>query len=107
MGTYRIACLNMLDLLTFSLSRVFLVTIHEPISTLNGNLDIALYGSFLPVPSNDLFPTPDPALYAPENAPGAIVTKSDPPESRRIQLNPGRERIRLRVENRGDRPIQV
>jgi urease len=31
--------------------RVFLVTVHDPICTEFGNLADALYGSFLPVPS--------------------------------------------------------
>ena len=82
--------------------RVFLVTVHEPICTENGDLEAALYGSFLPVPSNDIFPTVNAALYARESAPGAIVVKKD-----RIRINSGRERVRLRVTNNGDRPIQV
>ncbi|RDX57536.1 urease, partial [Lentinus brumalis] len=81
---------------------VFLVTVHEPICTEDGDLEAALYGSFLPVPSNDLFPAVNAALYARENAPGAIVVKKD-----RIRINQGRERVRLRVTNNGDRPIQV
>ena len=35
-------------------------------------------------------------------APGAIVVKQD-----RIRINQGRERVKLRVTNNGDRPIQV
>ncbi|TBU54994.1 urease [Dichomitus squalens] len=102
---------------------VFLITIHEPISTLNGNLEAALYGSFLPVPSSDSFPAIDPKLYAPENAPGAIIVQQErrarpqdpenpeksgrPARPARIQLNPGRKRIRLQVKNCRDRPVQV
>ncbi|KAI0736053.1 urease [Earliella scabrosa] len=82
---------------------VFLITIHDPIATLNGNLCAALYGSFLPVPSNDLFPSVDPSQYAQENAPGAIDLKKNAD----IPINQGRKRIRLRVTNDGDRPIQV
>ncbi|KAI0757817.1 urease [Daedaleopsis nitida] len=81
---------------------VFLITVHDPISTLNGNLGAALYGSFLPVPSNDLFPILDPSQYLPKNAPGYIDVKPE-----RICINEGRERIKLRVTNDGDRPIQV
>lgn len=33
-----------------------LITIHNPISTDDGDLSMALYGSFLPTPSTDLFP---------------------------------------------------
>ncbi|KAI0370338.1 urease [Pilatotrama ljubarskyi] len=81
---------------------VFLVTVHDPICTEDGDLEAALYGSFLPVPSNDIFPSVNPAEYSRENAPGAIVVKKD-----RIRINQGRERIRLRVTNNGDRPIQI
>ena len=31
------------------------VTVHRPICRKNGNLELALYGSFLPVPSLDVF----------------------------------------------------
>ncbi|KAI1797294.1 urease [Ganoderma leucocontextum] len=81
---------------------VFLVTVHDPICTEDGDLDAALYGSFLPIPSNDVFPVVSAAEYSRENAPGAIVVKQD-----RIRINRGRERVRLRVTNNGDRPIQV
>lgn len=33
------------------------VTVHSPISRQDGDLKIALYGSFLPVPSLDVFNT--------------------------------------------------
>ncbi|RPD61134.1 urease [Lentinus tigrinus ALCF2SS1-7] len=81
---------------------VFLVTVHEPICTEDGDLTAALYGSFLPVPSQDLFPAVNAALYTRENAPGAIVVKQD-----RIRINQGRKRVKLRVTNNGDRPIQI
>ncbi|KAI0065525.1 urease [Artomyces pyxidatus] len=81
---------------------VFLVTVHEPISTEDGDLAAALYGSFLPVPSNDLFPVVDSALYARETLPGAVIAKKE-----RIVINKGRERIQLTVTNTGDRPIQI
>ncbi|KAG8213453.1 hypothetical protein J3R82DRAFT_11969 [Butyriboletus roseoflavus] len=81
---------------------VFLVTVHDPICTDNGDLGAALYGSFLPAPSNDAFPTPDPTLNHPGNLPGAVVAKKE-----RIVINHGRERIKIKVTNNGDRPIQV
>ncbi|PPQ80155.1 hypothetical protein CVT25_001448 [Psilocybe cyanescens] len=81
---------------------VFLVTVHDPICTESGNLEAALYGSFFPVPSNDLFPVIDEAEYAPEKAPGAVIARKE-----RIVINKGRERIKLRVTNNGDRPIQI
>lgn len=82
--------------------RVFLVTVHDPICTDSGDLNEALYGSFLPIPSEDLFPLDDPELYSAKNAPGAVVVKNEA-----IIINKGRPRTRLRVTNNGDRPIQV
>lgn len=84
------------------LYRVFLVTVHDPICTESGNLEAALYGSFFPVPSNDLFPVIDEAENAHQKAPGAVIARKE-----RIVINKGRERIKLRVTNNGDRPIQV
>ncbi|KAF7311455.1 Urease [Mycena kentingensis (nom. inval.)] len=81
---------------------VFLVTVHDPICTDSGNLQNALYGSFLPVPSDDLFPISDISEYAADKLPGAIVARPDS-----IVLNKGRERVKLRVTNNGDRPIQI
>lgn len=82
--------------------RVFLVTVHDPVCTESGNLEAALYGSFLPIPDQRLFPITDESEYAAEKMPGAIIsTKED------IVINEGRERIQLRVTNLGDRPIQV
>src|ERR1700684_1502106 len=34
-----------------------LVTVHHPIASENGNLAMALYGSFLPVPHSSAFPS--------------------------------------------------
>ena len=84
-------------------SGTYLVTVHHPVSTDDGNLERALYGSFLPVPSQDRFPLPDPTEYEPKKMPGAVVAVEDS----KIVLNPGRKRIRLKVTSKGDRPIQV
>ncbi|PYH78263.1 urease [Aspergillus uvarum CBS 121591] len=81
----------------------YLVTVHHPISSDDGDLEKALYGSFLPIPPADAFPDPDPANYTPESMPGAIV----PVPNSRIALNQGRKRIKLKVMSKGDRPIQV
>ncbi|KAJ7597092.1 hypothetical protein C8J56DRAFT_307645 [Mycena floridula] len=81
---------------------VFLVTVHDPICSESGNLSAALYGSFLPIPDDALFPITDPSEYAAANAPGAIIAMKQ-----RITINTGRERIALKVTNTGDRPIQV
>lgn len=81
----------------------YLVTVHNPISTDDGDLARALYGSFLPVPADDVFPPLDAADFAPAQQPGALVAaKAD-----KIVLNEGRARISLRVTSKGDRPIQV
>lgn len=74
-----------------------LVTVHEPIATDDGDLALALYGSFLPVPPP--FPPPEAGEAHP---PGAVVVAAG-----EIELNPGRPTTRVEVVNRGDRPIQV
>ncbi|HWN94063.1 MAG TPA: urease subunit gamma [Methylomirabilota bacterium] len=74
-----------------------LVTVHHPIAAENGDLSLALYGSFLPAPPFTAFqPLPD------DGEPGATdVLAGD------IELNAGRETVTLAVTNLGDRPIQV
>ncbi|KAM4058602.1 amidohydrolase family protein [Hirsutella rhossiliensis] len=86
----------------------YLVTVHNPISTDDGDLRRALYGSFLPIPDNEAFPLPPDADYLPAKRPGAVVAvrgsipiNGDHHRSRR------RRRIRLRVTSKGDRPVQV
>ncbi|EEB07665.1 urease Ure2 [Schizosaccharomyces japonicus yFS275] len=80
----------------------YLVTIHQPICSDDGNLENALYGSFLPVPDNSLFAMEEEALYSPESAPGYVeVMEGD------IVLSRDLPRINLTVSNLGDRPIQV
>jgi urease subunit gamma/beta len=87
-----------------------LVTVHHPIVAERGHLELALYGSFLPVPTPDVFAPPSaetaalkggPASAA-DDAPGELM-----PASGEIVLNDGRDAVRLTVTNRGDRPIQV
>ena len=80
----------------------YLVTVHHPVSSDDGDMEKALYGSFLPAPSKDLFPMADAAEYEPKNQPGAVI-----PVKGRITLNEGRKRIQLKVVSKGDRPIQV
>ena len=81
----------------------YLVTVHHPISSNDGDLQKALYGSFLPIPSKAQFPLPDAAEYEPEKIPGAVV----PLKTERMVLRARRKRIRLKVTSKGDRPIQV
>lgn len=82
----------------------YLVTVHNPISTDDGDLARALYGSFLPIPDQSLFPLPDAAVYAAEAQPGAVIAAK---ELGPIVLNGNKKRIRLQVTSKGDRPIQV
>src|SRR4051795_10886543 len=77
-----------------------LVTVHNPIVAEHGNLELALYGSFLPVPTVGLKVGTTPAGDA--IAPGEITCA--PGE---IAANEGRRTAQLAVTNRGDRPIQV
>jgi len=76
-----------------------LVTVHHPIASENGDLALALRGSFLPVPQLSLF-KPDAA--AADSEPGAYEVQ--PGE---MELNAGRESITLAITNLGDRPVQV
>ena len=84
-------------------SGTYLVTVHRPISSDDGDLEKALYGSFLPVPARDVFPLPDAKEYETGKTAG-IVT---PAKEERITVKAGRERMMLKVVSKGDRPIQV
>ncbi|GAV89321.1 LOW QUALITY PROTEIN: Urease_alpha domain-containing protein/Urease_gamma domain-containing protein/Urease_beta domain-containing protein/Amidohydro_1 domain-containing protein, partial [Cephalotus follicularis] len=75
-----------------------LITIQDAIASENGNLELALHGSFLPVPSLDKFP----ATEEDSRSPGEVIFGGGS-----ITLNPGRKAVILRVVNTGDRPIQV
>ena len=75
-----------------------LVTVHDPIVTERGDMSLALYGSFLPLPSGQL----GDRTTELESAAGAVVVQPG-----HVTLNEGRETARLTVTNRGDRPIQV
>lgn len=75
-----------------------LVTVHHPIAAANGDLKLALHGSFLPVPDLALFTPPE----ADEPQPGECV-----PVDGELELNAGREAVALAVTNLGDRPVQV
>lgn len=84
-------------------SGTYLVTVHNPIATDDGDLRRALYGSFLPVPGEEMFPMHEPGVYEGERQPGAVVVV----KGRKVVLNEGRSRLRLKVTSKGDRPIQV
>ena len=76
-----------------------LVTVHHPIAAENGNLTLALHGSFLPVPALALLQT---AAAEPEAEPGAFTVQAG-----ELELNADRETATLKVTNLGDRPVQV
>jgi urease subunit gamma/beta len=74
-----------------------LVTVHHPIASENGDLKLALHGSFLPAPDLAVFkPAP------PDIVPGSMeILPGD------IELNAGRAATEIEVTNLGDRPVQV
>lgn len=74
-----------------------LVTVHHPIAGEDGNLELALHGSFLPVPDLSAF-----ATVNEESIPGSTEIADG-----EIELNAGRKTTELKVTNLGDRPIQV
>jgi urease subunit gamma/beta len=78
-----------------------LVTVHRPIAAERGNLELALYGSFLPVPSRDAVAHTEPPAPL-EGAAGETITREGT-----VTINAGRATVTLSVTNRGDRPIQV
>lgn len=75
---------------------------HDPICTEDGDLGAALYGSFLPIPPLDVFAAVEPSEFARDKAPGGYILRKEP-----IELCKGRDKIKLKVTNNGDRPIQV
>jgi urease subunit gamma/beta len=77
-----------------------LVTVHHPIAAADGDLSLALYGSFLPVPDASVFAAEE--ADADQAVPGACeVSPGD------VTLNEGRGAVELPVTNLGDRPVQV
>jgi urease subunit gamma/beta len=78
-----------------------LVTVHHPIAAAQGNLLLALYGSFLTPAARTGERLGRPAVVI-DGRPGAVLASDG-----ELVLNEGRTTIELRVANRGDRPIQV
>jgi len=74
-----------------------LVTVHHPIAREHGDLSLALYGSFLPVPDLARFPS-----VPEEPEPGECL-----PLEGELVLNADRPTVTLPVTNLGDRPVQV
>ena len=108
-----------------------LVTVHHPIAAEHGNMELALYGSFLPAPVKaglkastttrprqrpddgprqrpttdhaNVVPTMDHANVVPTFRSAGEIFPADGD----LVLNEGREPVQVKVTNRGDRPIQV
>jgi urease subunit gamma/beta len=78
-----------------------LVTVHRPIALPTVDLALALYGSFLPVPSASAFPDPAAAGEG-STTPGELLIAPGA-----VLLNEGRDVVELVVKSVGDRPIQV
>ncbi|KAG8187130.1 hypothetical protein JTE90_004876 [Oedothorax gibbosus] len=85
-----------------------LVTVSHPVSRENGDLSLALFGSFLPVPDVSIFhcdveetKEEDPKLA--KSPPGSLFPNK---RAKPIELNKGRRRIALKVTSTCDRPIQ-
>ena len=76
-----------------------LVTVHHPIAAENGDLALALYGSFLPVPDLTRFQD---AGTEEDIEPGACMAQEG-----ELELNAGRDTVTLAITNLGDRPVQV
>ena len=74
-----------------------LVTVHHPVAGEDGDLALALYGSFLPVPP----------LTAFKSLPDGVEAGATEVAAGEIELNVGRETATITVTNLGDRPIQV
>ncbi|XP_011623717.1 urease isoform X1 [Amborella trichopoda] len=74
-----------------------LVTIHNAIATTDGNMELALHGSFLPVPAANMF-----VETHEHDIPGELIVGEGD-----IILNTGRHALVLEVTNKADRPIQV
>ena len=75
-----------------------LVTVHHPVVEEDGNLELALYGSFLDIPDLEVFGSVDDDA----EQPGACEAAEG-----ELELNEGRESVSLEVSTLGDRPVQV
>ncbi|KAI8823709.1 urease [Fimicolochytrium jonesii] len=102
-----------------------LVTVHEPICREDGDMGVALYGSFLPEPDLAVFGErgggkrkADVAGLDEGGAGGVVEQERERdgvrmipgrviPLPGKITLNAGRRRVALTVTNNGDRPVQV
>jgi urease subunit gamma/beta len=84
-----------------------LVTVHHPIAAEHGNMELALYGTFLPMPPQrgrisvqERSSRPGDTYF--DGVAGEILAADG-----EILINDGREPVHVKVTNLGDRPIQV
>lgn len=82
----------------------YLVTVHSPIASEDGDIKNALYGSFLPIPDPEVHKIQSPEKYEDSKRPGVVVPSKT---AAKIVLNRGRKRQQVQVTSRGDRPVQV
>lgn len=83
-----------------------LVTVHHPLDQMDGDLALALHGSFLPTPALSAFDDHKLPGAEPDDAslePGQVLT----PPGAVVPINQGRPVLQLLVTNHADRPIQV
>lgn len=73
-----------------------LVTVHDPVRLENGDLGLALYGSFLPIPSVENW------VSRVGEIPGEVMVMDG-----EIVMNEERESTPLKITNVSDRPIQI
>ncbi|MBM3845834.1 MAG: urease subunit beta [Verrucomicrobia bacterium] len=77
-----------------------LVTVHHPIASMDGDLSLALHGSFLPIPELSRFGPAEETDHQLE--PGrAMLAEGE------LEMNSGRTVVELVVTHCGDRPVQV
>ena len=87
-----------------------LVTVHDPICRTDGDLALALTGSFFPVPPLAAFDQP---AAGPEDdttissEPGEVLYAAEGGDTETLVLNAGRRALQLTVTSTCDRPIQV
>lgn len=94
-----------------------LVTVHHPIAAEHGNMELALYGSFLPMPERaglkaSITMEASTTMEASRTGTSGVVPTFRSageilPAEGDLTLNEGREAVQVKVTNRGDRPIQV
>lgn len=77
-----------------------LVTVHDPICLEFGDLELALFGTFLPIPDVSVFDIDKNERRAGHAGELHVLSGS-------IDLYPARPRVTLEVTSKGDRPIQV